>query len=119
MTLNRPSESPENLRTTIVIATLKLQPTVDALPQLLGHLNIPVDAVGLVARRYDAPNRRFVPLSGLAPSKHQGEPVPGLSGNSPWTSTKVLLSMIVGGSLAVLLLGSAVFIGYRIRRRSA
>ena len=112
-------EVPENIRTTIGISTLNLQQTVDALPQLLGQLNIPVDAVGLVARRYDAPNRRFTPLSGLAPSKYQSEPVPEPSGNSPWTSTKVLLSIIVGGSLAVLLSGSTVFIGYRIRRRSA
>ena len=42
-------------RDTIILWTMKLQPTVDALPQLLGQLDIPVDAVGVVIEVGRAP----------------------------------------------------------------
>ena len=43
------------VRDTIHLETLELQRTVEALPHLLGQLNIPVDAVGMVYRRDRSP----------------------------------------------------------------
>ena len=49
------------VRDTIQVTTLDLQKTVDALPHLLGQLNIPVDAVGMVYRRDKSPVGPDVP----------------------------------------------------------
>ena len=49
------------VRDTIHVTTLDLQKTVDALPHLLGQLDIPVDAVGMVYRRDKSPVGPDVP----------------------------------------------------------
>ena len=49
------------VRDTIHLETLELQRTVDTLPHLLGQLNIPVDAVGMVYRRDKSPMGPGVP----------------------------------------------------------
>ena len=49
------------LRHTVRVYTLDLEKTVGALPQLLPQLNIPVDAVGLVAQVDVTPSGRLTP----------------------------------------------------------
>ena len=49
------------LRHTVRVYTLDLEKTVDALPKLLPQLNIPVDAVGLVAQVDVTPSGRLTP----------------------------------------------------------
>ena len=58
---NTGSEDRSTLRETVRVWTLDLEKTVDALPQLLPQLNIPVDAVGLVAQVDVTPSGRPTP----------------------------------------------------------
>ena len=68
-----PGPDYNTVRDTINLETLELQRTVDALPYLLGQLNIPVDAVGKIHRRDKSPVGPGIPavqseqqVSGLA-----------------------------------------------------
>ena len=107
-------------RNTINLMTTNLQPTVDALPQLLGQLNIPEDAVGMVIRYEEPPSGRGYPEAGLdspppggveAGGFPAGEILGEVMGDSPW-----LAAGVVSG-LAAAVLGTAVLVTGRVRRR--
>ena len=107
-------------RNTINLMTTNLQPTVDALPQLLGQLNIPEDAVEMVIRYEEPPSGRGYPEAGLhspppggveAGGFPAGEILGEVMGDSPW-----LAAGVVSG-LAAAVLGTAVLVTRRVRRR--
>ena len=101
----------DELRTTIHVRTMELERTVAALPQLLGQLNVPVDAVGVVASVDRTPSGRPIPAPGVVSANVGAEP--GASGSS--VSTWV----IAGGAgiAGLLVLASVVFLTVRLRRR--
>ena len=119
------SEKGDELRTTIHVMTMELQRTVAALPQLLGQLNVPVDAVGVVAEVDRTPSGRPVPEPGVASANVGAEP--GASGPSVGagrveesdSSVSVSTWMIAGGAgiAGLLVLASVVFVTIRLRRR--
>ena len=96
-------------RTTIVVRTQKLQETVDALPQLLGQLSIPVTAVGVVFMTSpDGPYGPSFPDVGAGVSA-----VANAAGESPW------ITIAIGGVAAALVLGGAAVVLRLVRRRRA
>ena len=116
---------PSELRTTIHVMAMELQRTVAALPQLLGQLNVPVDAVGVVAEVDRTPSGRPVPEPGVASANVGAEP--GASGPSVGagrveesdSSVSVSTWMIAGGAgiAGLVVLASVVFLTVRLRRR--
>ncbi len=60
-----PNNGKHLYRETIRVRTLNLQETVDALPQLLGQLGIPVDAVGVVIEDINETPRQSYPLPSM------------------------------------------------------
>ena len=115
----------DELRTTIHVRTMELERTVAALPQLLGQLNVPVDAVGVVAGVDRTPSGRPVPEPGVASADVGAEP--GASGPSVGagrveesdSSVSVSTWVIAGGAgiAGLLVLISVVFLTVRLRRR--
>ena len=105
---------PSELRTTIHVMAMELQRTVAALPQLLGQLNVPVDAVGVVAEVDRTPSGRPVPEPGASgPSVGAGRVEESDS------SVSVSTWMIAGGAgiAGLVVLASVVFLTVRLRRR--
>ena len=119
------SEKGDELRTTIHVMTMELDRTVAALPRLLGQLNVPVDAVGVVAEVDRTPSGRPVPEPGVASANVGAEP--GASGSSVGagrveesdSSVSVSTWVIAGGAgiAGLLVLASVVFVTIRLRRR--
>ena len=105
------SRKGDEIRTTIHVRTMDLDRTVAALPQLLGQLNVPVDAVGVVADVDRTPSGRPIPAPGIVSANVGAEP--GASGSS--VSTWV----IAGGAgiAGLVVLASVVFLTVRLRRR--
>ena len=79
---------PENYltyRTTINVWSQKPRETVDALPQLLGQLNIPFDAVGVVVDDYvSGPFGPSFPVVGVDLLDEGAEAVPRAVDDRPW-----------------------------------
>ena len=119
------SRKGDEVRTTIHVRTMELERTVAALPQLLGHLNVPVDAVGVVTDVDRTPSGRPVPEPGVASANVGAEP--GASGPSVGagrveesdSSVSVSTWMIAGGAgiAGLVVLASVVFLTVRLRRR--
>ena len=107
-------------RTTIRVATLRLQQTVDALPRLLGQLNIPVDAVGMVIESYDLPLGPILPLSGAGTSGAESQGTVSRRNDSPNPAQNVKVWLLVSAcsALAALILGSSgvILVRRRLRR---
>ena len=110
----------QDYRTTIRISTLNLQPTLDALAQLLGQLGIPVDAVGVVIGQEETAFGIVLPDSDSGFSQQDGGRAAGvtvarrageIAVGSQW------LIVGTGSVVAAILLGSAVFFMGRMRRR--
>ena len=119
------SDKGDELRTTIHVRTMELERTVAALPQLLGQLNVPVDAVGVVAGVDRTPSGRPVPEPGVASADMGAEP--GASGPSVGagrveesdSSVSVSTWVIAGGAgiAGLVVLASVAFLTARLRRR--
>ena len=113
-----------DLRTTIHVMTMERDRTAAALPQLLGQLNIPVDAVGVVVQLDRTPAGRPMAAPGVASANVGAEP--GASGSSVGAgrveesdSRGVSTWVIAGGAgiAGLVVLASVVFLTVRLRRR--
>lgn len=105
----------EDFRTTINLWTLNLQTTVDALPELLRQLGIPVDAVGVVMPIRNPPSGFPYPeVGGDASAAGEGDaPVFGSTEETArWLA-------VVGIPLAVVAVVVIVFAGVRMALRSS
>ena len=116
------SEDRTTLRETVWVWTLDLEKTVDALPQLLPQLNIPVDAVGVVAQVDVTPQGRPIPVVLKLP-----ESLGGTAGSPTVTDagSNTSLTVAVGGAAvlgALVVAGLAFLFVRKLRspnRRSA
>ena len=114
---------PENYltyRTTVNVWSLKPRETAEALPQLLGQLNIPVDAVGVViGSGRSGPFWLSFPDVGADLLDEGAEAVASVVDDRPWlliAAAAVLAA--AAAALAAVVLGSAVLVSRRIRPRA-
>ena len=105
-------------RTTVLVMSQKPRETADALPQMLGQLNIPVDAVGVVRADYGSYPAVFIPDVGSGGDAIEDASAAVVSAvdDSPWT-----LIAVAGSTAAAVAacLAAMAFAVRRVRRQRA
>ncbi len=109
-------ENGKLIRETIVVWTLDLDRTINALPEVLSQLDIPVDAVGVVAESDRTPADPGLPgVPGL--SANPSSSIGAIGSTVAEAATEFRPWVLLGGAATLAVLGSVIFVIVWLLRR--